>query len=111
MSNRMRTDLAEVATQCTTFLDRCAAEAAAQRWFPANSIAHRRRSTVMARALAAIAEHGPLTALALRPLIGHERSATEKAVRTLREEGYIVVVGKTHTGGQLYAVAGDATDE
>lgn len=49
-----RTDLAQVAGECTTFLDQCAAEAAYLRWFPQKPITHRRRSTVLAQILAAL---------------------------------------------------------
>jgi len=96
----------QIACQCTTFLDQCAAEAFANRWFPKTPITMRRRSTIMERVLAIIAEHGPLTAQAIMPLLGHERSATEKAIRELRQAGRLVVVGHLPTMGraQIYGL-------
>ena len=39
-----KADAAQVAGECTTFLDTCAAEAAYKRWFPQTPIEYRRRS-------------------------------------------------------------------
>jgi hypothetical protein len=90
----------QVAGECLTFLDACAAEAAFLRWFPANNITHRRRSRVRECVLDALREHGPLTAVQIQPIIGHERSATETALRELLKEGLIVVTGRTPTMGR-----------
>jgi len=101
-----RADRQDAAQHCTTFLDQCAAEAFANRWFPKTPITMRRRSTIMERVLAIIAEHGPLTAQAIMPLLGHERSATEKAIREWRQAGRLVVVGHLPTMGraQIYGL-------
>ena len=63
------------------------------RWFPQIPIEKRRRSTVAAQVLDCLREHGPGTSYDIMPWIGHERSATQKALRELLETGRIVVVG------------------
>jgi predicted HTH transcriptional regulator len=107
-----RADLNQAARECTKFLDACAAEAFAQRWFPLQSIEQRRRSTVREQIIAALREHGPLRSRALMPHIGHQRSATEKALKELLEKGLVVVVGRAPTMGrpQIYGLP-EVTDE
>jgi hypothetical protein len=108
-----RADLHQAARECTTFLDACAAEAFAQRWFPLTPIQKRRRSKVREQILAALGEHGPLGSRALMPHIGHQRSATEKALKELLEKGLVVVVGRSQTMGrpQIYGLPeGDGDD-
>lgn len=62
--------------------------------------------------IAALREHGPLHSRALMPIIGHERSATEKALRDLLDNGLVVVTGRAATMGspQIYGLpeGGDA---
>jgi hypothetical protein len=93
-------DHAQAAQQCLTFLDACAAEAFANRWFPQTPIQKRRRSCVREQILAALAERGPMQALAIMPAIGHQRSATEKALRELLAEGKVIVTGHGKTMGR-----------
>ena len=88
-----KADAAQVARECTTFLDACAAEAWALRWFPQTPIEERRRSNIPAQILDCLREHGPGTSYDIMPRIGHERSATEKALRKLLESGHVVIVG------------------
>ena len=97
-----KADIERAAGECTTFLDRCAAEAQAARWF---ATMHP-RSQVMERILGAIAERGPLTAAQIRPIIGYQDSAVDKALKTLRETGQVAVIGKAPTMGrpQIYGL-------
>ena len=88
-----KADAAQVAKECTTFLDACAAEAFAKRWFPQTPIKLQRRSTIAAQVLDCLREYGPGTAYDIMPRIGHESSATQRALRELLEAGRIVVVG------------------
>ena len=108
-----KADAAQVARECTTFLDACAAEAWTLRWFPQTPIEYRRRSTVVAQVLDCLREHGPGTSYDIMPRIGHERSATEKALRELLEAGRIVVVGTLPRMGRprIYGLPEEAADE
>jgi hypothetical protein len=106
-----RADIAQAACQCTTFLDQCAAEAFAARWFPRTPITMRRRSCVVEQVLDALRD-GPLDARQIMPRIGHERSATEKALRELLEDGRVVVVARraNKNGARVYGLP-EASDE
>jgi predicted HTH transcriptional regulator len=108
-----RADLNQAARECTTFLDQCAAEAFAQRWFSLTPIQQRRRSKVREQIIAALGEHGPLGSRALMPLIGHQHSATEKALKELLEKGLVVVVGRSQTMGrpQIYGLPEGGANE
>lgn len=79
------TDHQQAARTRTDFLDRCAAEARAAGWFDGIG---RPRSTLCERVFAALAAqpHGA-TAGELAAIVGHERSATEKALRVLLDDG------------------------
>ena len=102
-----KSDAAQVAHECTTFLDACAAEAWALRWFPQAPIEERRRSNIPAQILDCLREHGPGTSYDIMPRIGHERSATEKALRELLEAGRVIIVGKQSAmGGRDLRTAG-----
>lgn len=91
-----KVDIALAACECTTFLDRCAAEARAARWFATSYP----RSLVMEKILGAIAEHGPMTAHRLAELIGYSRAAVDKALRPLCDAGSVVVIGTAPTHGR-----------
>lgn len=102
-----RADKAQAERERLDFLEQCAEEAFRNRWFPANTIAHRRRSVVVQRVYETLRDHGPLTAREIMPIIGNERSATDKSLRELLQDGRIVVVGKAKTMGspQIYGIA------
>ena len=99
------TDYQQAAHTCTTFLDLCAAEARAAGWFSGTG---RPRSTLCERVYAALAAqpHGA-TAPELGRLVGHERSATEKALRVLLEDGRARIVTK-RKWARVYEVVQDA---
>ena len=109
-----KADAAQVASECTTFLDACAAEAWANRWFPQTQtpIEHRRRSNIPAQILDCLREHGPGTSYDIMPRIGHERSATEKELRKLLESGHVIIVGKRPTMGRprIYGLSEEEAD-
>jgi len=102
-----RADRAQAERERLDFLEQCAEEAFANRWFPNTPIQLRRRSVVMQRVYETLRDHGPLTAREIMPLIGHQRSATEKALRELLQDGRVVVVGRAKTMGnpQIYGIA------
>ena len=95
-------DREQVAQECTTFLDRCAAEAAEERWF----ITMTPRSTVRTRITDALRTHGPRTAQELISLLGNRRGVIEKTLRMMLADGEVEVVGTRSTMGRprVYAL-------
>jgi len=102
-----KADRRQTERQCLDFLEQCAAEAFANRWFPRTPIQSRRRSVVVQRVYETLREHCPLTAREIMPIIGHQRSATEKSLRKLLLDGRVVVVGRAKRLGspQIYGIA------
>lgn len=95
-------DHSQAARECTTFLDRCAAEAAAERWFRTMTL----RSTVRDRITDALRKYRQLTVPDLVPLLGNQRNIIEKNLRIMLAEGEVAVVGTLPTMGRprVYAL-------
>jgi hypothetical protein len=101
-----KADRRQAERQCLDVLEQCAAEAFANRWFPRTPIQSRRRSVVVQRVYETLRDHGPLMAPEIMAHIGHQRSATDKALRELRDTGRVVVVGRAKRLGnpQIYGI-------
>jgi len=84
-----------------TFLDRCAAEAAAARWFSVMVP----RSPMRGRVLEALRQYGKLGALDLAALLRTHKSTIDRTVRELLRDDEIVVAGTAPTmgGPRIYA--------
>ena len=81
----------ETSAPCLSFLDQCAAEAASERWF----IVMAPRSTLCERVYEALCSRPyGATSTEVGELVGHERSATEKALRVLLEDGRARIASK-----------------